>query len=473
MPRRTKIVATLGPASDTAERIEALLAAGVDCVRLNYSHGVPEDHERRAELARAAAGKLGKHVAVLCDLQGPKVRIESFTNGQVELEDGATFTLDTAWPSKEGNLDVVGCAYKELPEDVSPGDCLLLNDGLIALRVQSVKDTRVITRVEVGGVLSNRKGINKQGGGLSAPALTDKDREDLRHAVAIEADFIAVSFPKSAEDMNEARKLLKEAGGTALLVAKIERTEALLNIREIADASDVVMVARGDLGIEIGDAELPGWQKRIISISRDRNRMVITATQMMESMIQNPSPTRAEVLDVANAVIDGTDAVMLSAETASGKYPIKVVQAVARVCEGAERHPLPARRARMDTHFERTDEAIAMATTWTAEHMHADAIMALTESGATALMISRSGSRVPIFAMTQHVRTLRSMCLCRNVIPVAFHPEDLNHETPVEEAVHQLAAAGHIKKGDRILVTKGDFTGPGGTNTMKILTIDE
>jgi pyruvate kinase len=474
--RRTKIVATLGPATDRKETLVRLLAAGVDVVRLNFSHGAPEEHARRAEAVRAAAANLGRDIGILCDLQGPKIRVESFADGPVELAEGQPFALDTALGKTAGTQHVVGCAYAELPRDVVAGDTLLLNDGAISLRVDAVTGTRIDTTVLIGGTLSNRKGINKLGGGLSAAALTDKDKTDIQHAVALDADFIAVSFPRQAADMQEARRLITEAGGRAHLVAKIERSEALGRLEEIADASDVLMVARGDLGVEIGDAELPGWQKRIIAVAREKNRLVITATQMMESMITNPIPTRAEVLDVANAVMDGTDAVMLSAETAAGKYPVKVVEAMARVCIGAEKNVSlqPQReRRRLDSHFQRTDEAIAMATTWTADHMHAKAIVALTESGSTPLMMSRTETDVPIYALTQHERTRRYMSLCRGVLPIAFAPSQLETLAPAREAVRCLVDRGTVVPGDRVLITKGDFTGPGGTNTMKIVTVGE
>ncbi|HWU68095.1 MAG TPA: pyruvate kinase [Stenotrophobium sp.] len=474
--RRTKIVATLGPATDEPGVLKRLLAAGVDVVRLNYSHGVAADHARRAEAVRTAAAALKRDVGILADLQGPKIRIESFAAGPVELAEGQRFTLDTALGANAGDDTVVGCAYEHLPRDVAPGDTLLLNDGAIAMRVETVEGTRIACTVLVGGVLSNRKGINKQGGGLSASALTDKDKEDLRHAVMIGADFIAVSFPRSARDMHEARALMKDAGGDAALVAKIERAEALEDLPELVSASDAVMVARGDLGVEIGDAELPGWQKRIIRQAREMNRVVITATQMMESMISSPVPTRAEVLDVANAVMDGTDAVMLSAETAAGKYPVKVVEAMARVCLGAEASmaTAPSRDAKLfESHFERTDEAIAMATAWTARHMHAQAIIALTESGSTALMMSRTETRIPIYALTRHEKTRRRMALCRGVYPVEFVPSQLDTLLPSTEAVACLKNCNGIKTGDRVLMTKGDFNGPGGTNTMKIITVGE
>jgi pyruvate kinase len=454
MRRRTKIVATLGPATDSPEVLKRLIAAGVDVVRLNFSHGKAEDHQRRAQAVRQVAAALNRDVGILADLQGPKIRIESFANGPVDLQEGQTFTLDTALGTNAGDIGVVGCAYEDLPKDVVAGNVLLLNDGAITMQVDRIEGTRVICTVQVGGILSNRKGINKQGGGLSAAALTDKDKEDLRTAVALEVDFIAVSFPRFAADMEEARTLVKEAGGLQLLVAKIERAEALPNLESIVKASDVVMVARGDLGVEIGDAELP-------------------ATQMMESMISSPIPTRAEVLDVANAVMDGTDAVMLSAETAAGKYPIKTVEAMARVCIGAESNAESHYRRdsqSFDTHFAHTDEAIAMATAWTARHMQAQAILALTESGNTALLMSRSGTRIPIYAMTQHERTRRKMSLCRGVFPVAFSPKD--SLKPSEEAITTLAACASLKSGERVLVTKGDFDGfAGGTNSLKILTV--
>lgn len=473
MSRRTKILATLGPSTDDPAVLRRILAAGVDAVRLNYSHGRAEDHARRAAAVRKTALEMGLDIGILADLQGPKIRIESFAAGPVELVEGQPFALDTALGANAGDQHVVGCAYPELPRDVQQGDVLLLNDGAISLRVEKSEGTRVDTLVLIGGPLSNRKGINKQGGGLSAAALTDKDREDLRHAMSIGADFLAISFPRNAADMEEARRLVQAAGGNSALVAKIERAEALPRLDEIVAASDVVMVARGDLGVEIGDAELPGWQKRIIATAREMNRLVITATQMMESMITNALPTRAEVSDVANAVMDGTDAVMLSAETATGRWPLKVVEAMARVCIAAESAMPPRERAaeRLDRHFERTDEAIAMATTWTARHMHAKAIVSLTESGGTALMMSRSDTGIPIYAMTEHEGTRRRMALCRGVYPVAFQPSMLETLKPVAEAIDCLRYRKVLDVGDRVLVTKGDFTGPGGTNSMKIVTV--
>ncbi|TJY59831.1 pyruvate kinase [Sinimarinibacterium sp. CAU 1509] len=474
--RRTKIVATLGPATDDPEILRRVIAAGVDVVRLNFSHGSAADHTRRAEMVRGVALMLGRDVGILADLQGPKIRIESFANGPVDLKEGQTFTLDTALGTRAGDDSVVGCAYTELPKDVEAGNVLLLNDGAITMRVERVENTRIVCTVLVGGILSDRKGINKQGGGLSAEALTDKDREDIRTAAAIDVDFVAVSFPRCARDMELARSLVRDAGSNAALVAKIERAEALGALRELVSASDVVMVARGDLGVEIGDAELPGWQKRIIAESLDQNKMVITATQMMESMIVSPIPTRAEVLDVANAVMDGTDAVMLSAETAAGKYPVKVVEAMARVCAGAESSMLeraPRGLRPLDAHFERTDEAIAMATAWTARHMHANAIVALTESGSTARMMSRTVTQIPVYALTRHEKTRRLMALCRGVYPVSFDPTDTSSLSQVHEAIECLRYRHALNDGDRVLLTKGDGTGSGGTNSMKIVRVGD
>ena len=472
--RRTKIVTTLGPATDAPAVLRALVAAGADVARINFSHGAAEDHAQRIERVREAARELGRDVGVLADLQGPKIRIESFAEGPVMLIEGAPFALDIALGKLAGDVTVVGCAYESLPRDVVPGDTLLLNDGALAIRVEKITGTRIDCVVTQGGVLSNRKGINKLGGGLSADALTAEDKANILHAVRWDCDFIAVSFPRTAADMHEARRLVTEAGGTALLVAKIERAEALTNLQEIIEASDVVMVARGDLGVEIGDAELPGWQKKIIAAARESSKMVITATQMMESMITNPIPTRAEVLDVANAVMDGTDAVMLSAETATGKYPVKVVETMARVILGAEAHAVPDLvTSTGESHFQRIDEAVAMATAWTARRMQAAAIIALTESGTSAMMMSRVERYTPIYALTRHEGTRRRMALCRGVYPVAFDPQALESIPVVREAVEALVQRGVVKDGDRVLLTKGDFTTHGGTNGMKIVTVGQ
>ncbi|ROO31733.1 pyruvate kinase [Salinisphaera orenii] len=473
MNRKTKIVATLGPASDPPEVLAELLRAGVNVVRINFSHGSADDHRARVARVRETAAELGLPVAVLADLQGPKIRIESFVDEAVELADGQTFTLDTGLAADAGTREQVAIHYEPLLADVKPGSELLINDGAIALTVDSVDERRIVCTVNVGGRLSGRKGVNLRGGGLSASGLTDKDADDIRLAAEMEADYLAVSFVRDASDLHQARRMVEEAGGSAKLCAKIERAEAITALDEIIGASDAVMVARGDLGVEIGDPELPGVQKRIIARAREMNRLVITATQMMESMIENPVPTRAEVLDVANATLDGTDAVMLSAETAVGRYPVATVAAMGRICVGAEREATADRPASgLAAHFKRTDEAIAMATMYTARHMHADAIIALTESGATALLMSRQDTHIPIYALTQYPRTERYLALCRNVQPVAFTPSELNGTVPVDEAVSCLRERGELASGQRVLLTKGDFTGPGGTNAMKIVIVD-
>ena len=475
MPRRTKIVATLGPASDSPEILEQLIRTGVDVVRLNFSHGEAGDHRQRAERVREAAARVGRDVGVLADLQGPKIRIDRFRDGTVTLAEGASFCLDAALDPAAGTGEAVGIAYKHLPDDVRPGDTLLLDDGLIAMQVESVDGPRVHCRVEQGGTLSNNKGINRLGGGLSARALTDKDREDIATAAGMDVDYVAISFPRNAGDIHDARQLLEEAGSRAGIVAKIERAEAVQAIEEITIAADAVMVARGDLGVEIGDAELPGVQKRIIATARELNRAVITATQMMESMTSQPAPTRAEVLDVANAVMDGTDAVMLSAETATGSFPLRAVEAMDRVCLGAERQRATQRSGhRMDSHFERIDEAIAMATMYTANHLEARAIIALTESGSTALWMSRISSGIPIYALTQQEATRRRVTLYRGVYPVAFDLSRSSPATVVRDAVNRLRSLGSVEEGDLVVMTKGDLSGvAGGTNSMKILRVGD
>ncbi|MBT8423306.1 MAG: pyruvate kinase, partial [Gammaproteobacteria bacterium] len=401
--RRTKIIATLGPATDEPEALEALLRAGTDVVRVNFSHGEHEDQKRRIEMVHELSAKIGRYVGILGDLQGPKIRIRRFVNSPVELKEGQKFVLDSAMDGGAGTEEAVAVAYEGLAADLDPGDVLLLDDGKITLDVEHVEGTCIHCIVRVGGPLGNNKGINKQGGGLSAPALTDKDREDIVFAAEAAVDWLAVSFVRSPEDVNEARRLLREAGGKGHLVAKIERAEAVGNLDEIIDASDAVMVARGDLAVETGYAGMTGLQKRIIKHARNRHKIAITATQMMESMIQAQLPTRAEVSDVANAVMDGTDAVMLSAESAVGQYPDKAVDLMADICLGAEAYKLPTGRTRRaDDHFGYVDQAIAMSVMYAANHMDVHAIVALTESGSTALWMSRIRSDIPIFAFTRH-----------------------------------------------------------------------
>ncbi|SVA28698.1 uncharacterized protein METZ01_LOCUS81552 [marine metagenome] len=471
--RRTKIVASLGPSTDDPKAMANLIRAGIDVARINLSHGTPKDHRYRAALVQERAAKRGRPVGLLCDLQGPKIRIEGFRSGKAQLRNGKPFVIDVTLGSSEGTEERVGTTYKSLPGDVQKGDVLLLDDGSITLRVENTEDNRVHTRVVVGGTLLNYKGINRRGGGLSADALTEKDREDIRFAVELGADFIGVSFVRSAEDIELARELVRSAGGHAHIVAKIERLEAVENIDSIIQAADVIMVARGDLGVALGDAELPGVQKQIIAEARMGNKIVITATQMMQSMITNAQPTRAEVLDVANAVLDGTDAVMLSAETAVGRHPARVVAAMDRVCQGAERHHSAlVSTHRMDAYFETTEEAISMATMYTANHHSIAAILALTESGTTPMWMSRISSGIPIIAATRLPETERRLALYRGVYPVPFDATTVSRANLNWAAVEEIKKRGLVQDGDKIILTKGDLYGAeGGTNAMKIVKV--
>ncbi len=471
--RATKIVATLGPASNTPELLEAMIRAGVNVVRLNFSHGQAQDHIERAAMVRAAAQRAGVEVAIMADLQGPKIRVGKFANGRVQLQPGARFVLDAA-RTEPGDEHGVGLDYKELPHDVKPGDMLLLNDGLIVLQVEGVHGDAVETTVKVGGELSNNKGINKQGGGLTAPALTAKDMEDIRTAMGFQADYVAVSFPKTATDMEMARQLCNVAGAEFRhkpgLIAKIERAEAIPHLEEILRASDGIMVARGDLAVEVGNAAVPALQKKMIRMARAFDKVVITATQMMESMIHNPVPTRAEVSDVANAVLDGTDAVMLSAETAAGKYPLETVQEMATICAAAEASEDPLQDADFSGHrFTRIDQSIAMGALFTAHHLGAKAIVALTDSGATALWMSRHRIHIPIYALTSKVATQRRLAMYRNVRPLLLADTSADRDTALAQAEAHLKARGIVQSGDIYAITCGEPMGaPGGTNMLKI-----
>ena len=472
MYRATKIVATLGPASSTPEVLKRMLAAGVDVVRMNFSHGVAKDHEDRARMVRDAARSIGREVAIMADLQGPKIRVGKFENGKVTLKTGATFILDAECPL--GNEERAGLDYKELPHDVAPGVILLLDDGLIRLRVESVRGSAITTRVEAGGTLSNNKGINRQGGGLTAPALTAKDMDDMKTAVAIQADYLAVSFPKNKEDMYMARQLLRAAGGNALLIAKIERAEAITALEEIINASDGIMVARGDLAVEVGNASVPGLQKRMIKLALQHNKLTITATQMMESMINNPVPTRAEVSDVANAVLDGTDAVMLSAETAAGRFPVETIETMAQICVEAEKsETVKLDRDFLDRTFTRIDQSIANATLFTAFHLGVKAIASLTQSGSTALWMSRHNCGCPIYALTPDLSAQRKMSLYRNVQPL-YLVQSTDRDAVLQSAEDLLLANGQVAKGDLIVLTIGEPMGKsGGTNALKIVKVGE
>ena len=473
MPMRaTKIVATLGPASSDPDLLEAMIRAGVNVVRLNFSHGTAQDHIDRATLVRAAAHRAGREVGIMADLQGPKIRVGKFAEGKVMLVPGEKFVLDAS-RTEPGNLEGVGLDYKELPRDVKAGDTLLLNDGLIVLTIDKVVGPAVHTTVKLGGELSNNKGINKQGGGLTAPALTAKDMDDIKTAMGLMADYVAVSFPKNATDMELARQLCNVAGAATghkpALIAKIERAEAIPELANILKVSDGIMVARGDLAVEVGNAAVPGLQKHMIKMAREMDKVVITATQMMESMIVNPVPTRAEVSDVANAVLDGTDAVMLSAETAAGKYPLETVKEMANICQEAEKAEYSELGADFTGKtFKRIDQSIAMGALFTAHHLGAKAIVALTDSGSTPLWMSRHNVRMPIYAVTSNLSTQRRMTLYRNVRPLLMEAS-ADRDTALAEAEDQLKKRGIVHSGDVYAITVGEPMGqPGGTNTLKI-----
>lgn len=473
--RRTKIIATLGPATDSPEMMEKLFHAGLDIVRLNYSHQGHAEHEMRLDMVREMSNKFQHAVGVVADLQGPKIRIEKFRNDKIFLNEGDPFTLDIDYSIEDGDETRVAVSYKDLPKDVRVGDTLLLDDGKMSLIAKEVNDHEIICEASTSGVLSNRKGLNLKGGGLSASSLTEKDIEDLKHAVKIGADFIAISFVRTADDIHQARKLIEEAGGNCGIIAKIERSEALNDIEPIIEAADVIMIARGDLGVEIGDASLPPVQKQLIKTAREMDRGTITATQMMETMISETVPTRAEVFDVANAVLDGTDAVMLSAETSVGKHPHKVVEAMARICEETEKQRL-ARVSdhRINQRFESIPEAIAMSTMYAANHIGAKAIAALTESGQTCVWMSRISSGIPIFAFSRHENSRRKSTLYRGVYPVNF---DITHSDPLavnKEIIEILMEKKVVQEGDVVLITKGDLRGTRGkTNNMKIIRVGE
>ncbi|HEY8099904.1 MAG TPA: pyruvate kinase [Burkholderiaceae bacterium] len=474
MQRSTKIVATVGPASSNLETLSEMIRAGVNVVRLNFSHGEAQDHIDRAALVRQAAAACGREIAIMADLQGPKIRIGKFEYGKIILESGNPFILDATCDL--GNEQQVGLDYKELPRDLKARDVLLLNDGLIVLVVEKVVGSAIHTLVKIGGELSNNKGINRLGGGLSASALTSKDMEDIKTAMGLCADYVAVSFPKSASDMITARQLANIAGEVnnhrPMMIAKIERAEAIPVLQEILDASDGLMVARGDLAVEVGNAAVPALQKRMIKMARASNKLAITATQMMESMIVNAIPTRAEVSDVANAVLDGTDAVMTSAETASGRYPVETVEAMAAICLEAEKTDI----CKLDTdflnrRFARIDQSIAYGALFTAHHLQVKAIIALTESASTVLWMSRHNINIPIFALTPNLATRRRAALYRNV--TTFELAQSGDRDAVLQAVQELLLAHRVVvHGDLIVITWGEPMGQiGGTNSLKIMEV--
>jgi pyruvate kinase len=472
--KRTKILATIGPACESKEIIRKMIKAGLNAVRCNFSHGTPDDHQKRVAMIRDVAKEEGVAIGILADLQGPKIRVAKFKDKCVTLENGKKFILDADMDKNSGDVNTVGIDYKELPHDVVKDDVLLLDDGKIVLTVEKIEKAKVFCKVTAGGVLSNNKGINKKGGGLTAPALTDKDKADIKTAAKLNVDYIAVSFPRDAKDIEYARSLAVKAGSDAGIVAKMERTEAITNMSEIIDASDAIMVARGDLAVEIGDENVPAAQKSLIRLTREKDKIVITATQMMESMISCPTPTRAEVSDVANAVLDGTDAVMLSAESAAGEYPVESVAAMTRVCKAAEESSAVhiIAKANIERKYNRVDEAIALSAIYLANHIEAKAIISLTESGSTALLMSRLNTSLPIFALTRNKATIGRMTLCRGVVPIQFDSTRMVRFYVNRAAAEEIVKCDVVKDGDLCILTSGDHMGElGGTNKIKVVKI--
>ncbi len=476
--RRTKILATLGPSTDKPDVLKGILDAGVNVVRINFSHNNEKEHLARIAQVREYEKENDVFIGVMMDLQGPKIRIASFKSGKIELKNGGKFTLDAGLPESDGDEGSVGLAYKELPNDLSIGNTLLLDDGKIILQVDEISGKKIKTKVIQGGTLSNNKGINLRGGGLSASALTEKDKQDIVTAAKADADYVAISFPVNADDVRETKRLLEEAGSNASVIAKIERAESLQDevITEIIQEAAGIMVARGDLGVEIGDPQLPAQQKRLILLARANDRFVITATQMLESMILSPIPTRAEVFDVANAVLDGTDAVMLSAETAIGKNPIKAVKTMSDVCIEAEKSPTAkVSHHRLHEDFEGIDETIAMSSMYAANHLGAKVVATLTQTGKTALWMSRISSNISIFAMSDNYKTLKKVTIYRGVYPCYIEKNSADDWNDVNSKVIEiLLKKSVVVDKDIVILTKGMHKDKsGGTNLMKILRVGD
>lgn len=464
---RTKIVGTLGPASNTPEGVRALVEAGLDVARINFSHGTHEQHARTIATVRDVATQLGRPVAILADLQGPRIRIGAL-GAPRELEVGATVVLV---PEAVASGDEIPITYADLCHDVNVGNRVLINDGLFELVVTRVEAPRVWASVVHGGTLTSNKGMNLPGIAVSAPSLTDKDKADLAFAVEHELDMVALSFVRRAQDIDEMRALIPR---TMLVVAKIEKDVALENIEDIMRATDAVMVARGDLGVELPFEEVPYAQKHIIATANRMGRPVITATQMLESMIDNPRPTRAEASDVANAILDGTDAVMLSAETAAGHYPRLAVEAMRRIIKEIETRPRPGtlkRSERRDVSGVNTEEAIAAATVAAVRMMDAPLVVVFTKSGFTARIVASHRPSVPILALTDEPRVCRQLSLVWGVVP-RLVPTARGYDHMVAMALREALDLNLVTKGDRVLVTAGvPFDVPGTTNLLKVETV--
>ncbi len=463
--RRAKIVCTLGPATDNFEQLKALIEAGMNVARLNMSHGVHADHEGRYRNVRAAAESTGRAVGVLADLQGPKIRLATFANGPVTVENGDTFTITTE--DVPGDQHICGTTYKGLPGDVKPGDPVLINDGVVALEVVSVDGPRVVTRVVEGGVLSNNKGINLPGAAVNVPALSEKDKEDLRFALALGVDMVALSFVRNAADIKDVHEVMDEVGIRVPVIAKVEKPQAVEAMEEIVLAFDAVMVARGDLAVEYPLERVPLVQKRLITLCRRNAKPVIVATQMMESMITASRPTRAEASDCANAILDGADAVMLSAESSVGKYPIETVQTMSRIIEAAEEELLsqglqplnPGRKPRTQ------GGAVARAACELGDFLGAEALVAFTKSGDTARRLSRYRSPIPVLAFTPDACTRNQLALSWGV-ETFVTPQVGNTDAMVDQVDEAVRGLGRYTDGDTLIVTAGSPPGVVGTTNM-------
>ena len=472
MRKRTKIISTLGPSTTKPKILTELIAAGTDVFRLNLSHAKIEDAKEIINNLKLSSAKLERPVAIMVDLQGHKIRIKGFSEKEfIDLENNQKFILDTTLNDLEGDDSTVGVTYKDLHKSLKPKDEILLSDGLIKLRINQIKEKKIFTTVLRGGRLLPFQGLNKKGGGLSVKGLTNKDISDLKKAIKLDIDYVAVSFVRNKDDLIAVKKITdkKNIG----LIAKIERNEALENIDSILDHSDGILIARGDLGVEIGIELLPAVQDELIAKAMDHDKLVIVATQMMESMKTSRVPTRAEVFDVSNAACSGVDAIMLSAETAVGKYPAEVVQEASRICDIAEKtSSKKIKIADSGDRFSKIDQIIAMAAVYGADRSNVKAIAALTETGSTPLWMSRIQSSIPIYAMTVNERTSRRICLYRGVYSIRLEKVEHDHARANKQVIKLMQKQGAVKKGDLVIITKGDLMGTsGGTNALKIVEV--
>ena len=470
--KKTKIICTIGPASQKPEIFRQLINEGMDVARLNFSHGSYEEQANKFRMIKEAAKELGKPVAILQDTKGPEIRLRDFTNGKEELKEGQTFTLTT----KEimGTNEKVSISYKNLPSDVKEGMAILLDDGLIELKVEQITDTDIVCTVINGGFVSNKKGVNVPGAELSMPFISEVDREDILFGIKTGFDFLAASFVRCKEDILEVRKILDEHGAKTKIIAKIENMQGIRNLNEILEVSDGIMVARGDMGVEIPMEEVPVIQKKMIKRAVAMGKHVITATQMLESMTKNPRPTRAEATDVANAIYDGTTAIMLSGETANGAYPVEAVRTMARIAERAELDiDYASRLNRLE--FKRENNitnAISHATCTTAMELKAAAIITVTMSGFTAEMLARYKPTCPIIACSIEPHVCRQANLLWGVRPLHIKKED-TAEDLFNDAVRESLEAGYIKKGDIVVITAGVPLGISGkTNMIRVVEVE-